>query len=79
MANETKQAACRFCGQQLLVENAEEMTQPQLEEAATMRCECDLAKSYQETANRRKTARNARRNYSEKVQGSSPSQKKCWI
>lgn len=57
MAKETKAAACRFCGQQILIENAAEMTEPQLEEAATMRCECDQAKSYQETANRRKTAK----------------------
>lgn len=57
MANETKQGACRFCGQQIIVENGAEMTEPQLEEAATMRCECDLAKAYQETANRRQTAK----------------------
>lgn len=57
MANETKQGACRFCGQQLIIENGAEMTEPQLEEAATMRCDCDLAKGYQETANRRKTAK----------------------
>lgn len=57
MANETKQGACRFCGQQHIIDNAAEMTEPQLEETATMRCDCDLAKSYQETANRRKIAK----------------------
>lgn len=57
MANETKQAACRFCGQQLLIENGAEMTDPQAEEAATMRCDCDAAKAYQETATRRQTAK----------------------
>lgn len=78
MANETKQGACRFCGQQHIIENAAEMTEPQLEEAATMRCDCDNARGYQEVATRRKTAKkNARRSYSEKAQDSSPSQKEC--
>ncbi len=57
MGKETRPAACRFCGQQIIIDNAAEMTEPQLEEAATMRCECDQAKGYQETANRRKTAK----------------------
>lgn len=57
MANETKQGACRFCGQQHIIENAAEMTEPQLEEAATMRCDCDNARGYQEVATRRKTAK----------------------
>ncbi len=57
MANETRQGACRFCGQQLIVDNAAEMTEAQLEEAATMRCDCDSAKGYQEVATRRKTAK----------------------
>lgn len=57
MAKEAKNAACRFCGQQHIIENGGEMTEPQLEECATMRCTCDDAKLYQETANRRGTAK----------------------
>ena len=57
MAKETKNAACRFCGQQHIIENGGDMTEPQLEECATMRCTCDDAKLYQETANRRGTAK----------------------
>lgn len=45
--------ACRFCGQSVIVEDGAEMTAPQLEEAATMLCECDKAREYQESANRR--------------------------
>ena len=33
------------------------MTAPQLEEAATMQCDCDDAKAYQETAQRRDKAK----------------------
>lgn len=33
------------------------MTAPQLEEAVTMRCDCDDAKAYQETAQRRDKAK----------------------
>ena len=40
-----------------VIENGGEMTEPQLEECATMRCTCDDAKLYQETANRRGTAK----------------------
>lgn len=57
MANEAKQGACRFCGQQQIIENGSDMTEPQLEESATMRCECDRARAYQEVADRRKTAK----------------------
>lgn len=49
--------ACRFCGQSVIVEDGAEMTAPQLEEAATMLCECDKAREYQESANRRKVAK----------------------
>ena len=52
-----KNAACRFCGQQHIIENGSEMTDPQLEECATMRCTCDNAKLYQETAKRRRVAK----------------------
>lgn len=33
------------------------MTEPQIEEAATMRCECEKALEYQESANRRTVAK----------------------
>ena len=52
-----KTGSCRFCGQQLIVQGSEEMTAPQLEEAVTMRCDCDDAKAYQETAQRRDKAK----------------------
>ena len=52
-----KTGSCRFCGQQLIVQDSEEMTAPQLEEAVTMRCDCDDAKAYQETAQRRDKAK----------------------
>lgn len=55
--NEAKNGACRFCGQQHIIENGGDMTEPQLEECATMRCDCDDAKVYQETANRRTMAK----------------------
>lgn len=54
---QAKNAACRFCGQQHIIENGSDMTDPQLEECATLRCNCDDAKVYQETANRRGTAK----------------------
>lgn len=56
-ANATKSGACRFCGQQVIIKDGAGMTEPQLEEAATMNCDCDDAKAYQEAANRRKTAK----------------------
>ena len=49
--------ACRFCGQSVIVEDGAEMTAPQLEEAATMRCGCEKALEYQESANRRSVAK----------------------
>lgn len=49
--------ACRFCGQSVIVEDGAEMTAPQLEEAATMRCGCEKALEYQESANRRTVAK----------------------
>jgi len=52
-----KTGTCRFCGQQLIVHGSEEMTAPQLEEATTMQCDCDEAKAYQETAQRRDKAK----------------------
>ena len=52
-----KTGTCRFCGQQLIVHGSEDMTAPQLEEAATMQCDCDDAEAYQETAQRRDKAK----------------------
>ena len=48
---------CRFCGQQTILQREEEMTEPQRDECATMHCECDAAKEYQQTANRRQIAK----------------------
>lgn len=52
-----KNGSCRFCGQQRIVENGDEMTEQQLEECATLHCDCDDAKTYQEAATRRDTAK----------------------
>lgn len=49
--------ACRFCGQSVMVEDGAEMTAPQLEEAATMRCGCDEAEKYQKEKERRTMAK----------------------
>lgn len=38
MAKESKTGAYRFCGQSIIVEDGAGMTDPQLEEAATMAC-----------------------------------------
>lgn len=57
MAKESKTGACRFCGQNVIVEDGAEMTAPQLEEAATMQCKCEKAREYQESANRRTVAK----------------------
>ncbi|MEZ3435701.1 MAG: hypothetical protein K1W34_13995 [Lachnospiraceae bacterium] len=48
---------CRFCGQSVMVEHEKKLTAPQLEEEATMRCGCEGALQYQESANRRETAK----------------------
>lgn len=52
-----KQGTCRFCRQQIIVENGDEMTEPQLDECATLHCDCDDAKVYKEAALRRETAK----------------------
>lgn len=57
MSKRSSTGACRFCGQNIIIEDGAEMTAPQLEEAATMRCECDKAATYQVGANRRKIAK----------------------
>lgn len=48
---------CRFCGQSVMVEHESKLTDTQLEEEATMRCGCEGALKYQESANRRETAK----------------------
>lgn len=57
MSKESKTGACRFCGQSIIIDGGAEMTEQQLEEAATMRCECEKATEYQESANRRTVAK----------------------
>ena len=57
MAKGSKPGACRFCGQNVIVEDGEKMTAPQLEEAATMLCGCDEAMKYQQEKNRRTVAK----------------------
>lgn len=57
MAKESKSGACRFCGQNVIVEDGAEMTAPQLEEAATMLCGCEEAIKYQQEKNRRTVAK----------------------
>ena len=57
MAKGSKPGACRFCGQNVIVEDGAEMTAPQLEEAATMLCGCDEAMKYQQEKNRRTVAK----------------------
>ncbi len=57
MAKGSKPGACRFCGQNVMVEDGAEMTAPQLEEAATMLCGCDEAIRYQQEKNRRTVAK----------------------
>lgn len=57
MAKESKTGSCRFCGQSVIIDGGASMTEPQLEEAATMRCECEKATEYQESANRRTVAK----------------------
>lgn len=57
MAKGSKVGACRFCGQNIIVEEGTGMTAPQLEEAATMLCGCDEAIKYQTEKNRRTVAK----------------------
>ena len=57
MAKGSKSGACRFYGQNVIVEDGAEMTAPQLEEAATMLCRCDEAIKYQQERNRRTVAK----------------------
>lgn len=57
MGKGSKTGSCRFCGQNVMVEDGTEMTAPQLEEAATMLCGCDEAIKYQQEKNRRTVAK----------------------
>lgn len=57
MKKESKTGSCRFCGQSVIIDGGAGMTEPQLEEAATMNCECEKAVEYQESANRRTVAK----------------------
>ena len=54
---EQQTGTCRFCGQTQMIQSEETLTAPQLEEQATMQCECDEAMVYKEVANRRKVAK----------------------
>lgn len=44
--------ACRFCGQSIILQNGENMTEPQREECATRKCECEEAVAYTAAAER---------------------------
>lgn len=46
MKNKNMTGACRFCGQQQIIDTADDLTPPQLEEKATRQCECDAAVEY---------------------------------
>ena len=54
---ENQTGSCRFCGQTQSIVSEERLTEPQLEEQATMQCECDEALAYKEAANRRQVAK----------------------
>lgn len=43
-----KSGACRFCGQNKLMEVPESMTQEEVDEEVTLECKCYEAKAYQE-------------------------------
>lgn len=53
----TQTGHCRFCGQSRMIEHEDTLTEPQLEETATLQCECEQAMAYKEQANRRSTAK----------------------
>lgn len=63
-------AACRFCGQLVQMEFEKEITGPQAEETATMKCDCYQAKEYQMQILRKKKAkRNIERLFGENAMG----------
>ena len=46
MGKKNMTGACRFCGQQQIVNTEKELTGPQLEEEATRQCQCEEAVKY---------------------------------
>lgn len=49
-------APCRFCGQMVQFNGADDMTEPQKQETATMTCSCDRAVEYQKEKLRKEKA-----------------------
>lgn len=49
---ETKKGACRFCGQNKMIEVPNGYTQEEIDEEVTCECKCDEAKAYQEKKER---------------------------
>lgn len=47
---------CRFCGQQVMLDEKIDYTEKQRVEEATLRCECDDAKAYKEKYTQKKRA-----------------------
>lgn len=56
MGNIITTAQCRFCGQMAQLDTAEDLTQPQAEELATMTCTCTEAVEYQKEKQRKEKA-----------------------
>ena len=56
MGNIVKTAKCRFCGQMTQIETDEELTAAQVEEQATMTCNCTEAVEYQKEKQRKEKA-----------------------
>ena len=56
MGNIVKTAKCRFCGQMPQIETDEELTAAQVEEQATMTCNCTEAVEYQKEKQRKEKA-----------------------
>lgn len=50
---ETKKGACRFCGQNKMIEVPNGYTQEEIDEEVTCECKCDEAKAYQEKKERK--------------------------
>ena len=49
---ETKKGACRFCGQNKMIEVPSGYTQDEIDEEVTLECKCDEAKAYKEKKER---------------------------
>lgn len=70
MDNVMVTAACRFCGQLVQMEFEKELTEPQAEEAATMKCDCGQAAGYRlEILRKGKARKNVTRLFVENVSG----------